>query len=171
MNDLKEADALFSEFTFPTHIYFFTEDTSNFQEAHDLLISLGLIPKPLNGNARPLEERTCKLYLPWEQEDCCVLPVHGREHMAESEAYGWGLYRVCFRGPKSQDELENHFKKNKIQINVDFKYCWRNTPKECFFENSIPPNDPMKKDIIQVYNILKPTAIVDYLGEPINFPY
>lgn len=162
---------LYSEFPFPVFVNLLTDDTSKFREARDLLISLGLIPKPISGHARPLEQRTQDLYLPWEQENCCVLPVPGREYMAESEVYGFGIYRACFRGPKTQEELENHFKKHGIQILVDFKYCFRHTPKECFVENSVPPNDPMKKHVIQVYDILKPTAVVDQSGNPIDFPY
>ncbi|MFH1072531.1 MAG: hypothetical protein V1743_03825 [Nanoarchaeota archaeon] len=169
MND--EVAVSLSEFPFPLVVNLFTKDTSQFQKARDVLVSLGLIPKPLAGYARPLEERTRNAHLPWEQEECCVLPVSGMEYLAETEFYGWGIYRAVFRGPVVATAQSRRFGIENTHPHVEFKYCIRHTPRKYFIERSIPPNDPMKEHIRKAYELLQPTSVVDQLAQPISCPY
>ena len=139
----------------PVHhaVHLLTENESQFPVAHQKLIELGLIPKPFLGPSRPLSDIKSNPNIGWEREDCCVLPVPGKEKWAETEHSGWGIYRVVFRKAAF----------GTLPM-VGFKYCFRSTPGEDFQEHRVLEKDPMKEHVQQAIKILNPSSIVDLNG-------
>ncbi|OGJ45915.1 hypothetical protein A2272_04010 [Candidatus Peregrinibacteria bacterium RIFOXYA12_FULL_33_12] len=158
-----ELEWLPEELPFPMKVNIFTQDTSKFAEAHAKLLELGLIPKPLRANSRPLEEIRQTPNLGWQRENCLVLPVPGKEHMASTDANGWGIYRVVF---KKGNEGSQYTSSNSPL--VEFKYCLKSTPGEDFIRNNVLTTNPMGKHLRQLLQILNPTEIIDEMGNPLN---
>src|SRR3989339_526752 len=142
----------------PLEVWLFTNDTSKFAEAYEALLKLGLIPKPLKGFSRPLEEIKKEPNIGWQKENCLVLPVPGKEHKAPTDVYGWGIYRVVFREGRPDINM---------LPSIGLKYCFRHTPKEDFVTNRVLENVPREQHLKQLLQILNPTNIVDQSGEPL----
>lgn len=147
---------------FPKQLYLFTEDTSKFQEARDLLVEMGLIPKPICDMARPLDERI-KESLPWQVEGCCVLPVPGRENLAETNYNGWGIYRVVFKD-RADDPPGFH----PTPFHIDFRYCLKVSDES--HDELVGPN-PMKPHIVKIHDLIQPVVVWNDSAVKIDFPY
>ena len=83
--------------------------------------------------------------------------------MAETEAFGWGIYRVIFL----EGITGRQHSPDRLPL-VDFKYCFRHTPGEDFERNHVLETDPMGKHLRQILQILNPASIVDQMGEPLK---
>lgn len=148
---------------FPMGVNFFTRDTLKFAEAHAKLLDLGLIPKPLHGYSRSLDDIRQTPNIGWKRENCLIQPVPGKEHMAPTEGIGWGIYRVVFReGNEGIDYIPSR------PPLVDFKYCFTHTPGEDFIKNRVLETNPMGQHIRQLLQILNPTKIVDLRNKPLT---
>ncbi|OGJ45945.1 hypothetical protein A2272_02960 [Candidatus Peregrinibacteria bacterium RIFOXYA12_FULL_33_12] len=146
---------------FPMVVDIFTQDTSKFAEVYAKLLELGLIPKPLIGEARSIAEIRRAPNIGWQMENCLVLPVPGKEYMVSErdieEGTGWGIYRAVFR-----DATRNRtMGRADIPPSLEFKYCLRYTPKSDLLDNRVLETDPMGHHIRQLLQILNPTKIVE----------
>jgi len=150
---------------FPWRVFLVTQETTKFQEAHDLLVSFGLIPKPQRDYARSLEERTRKP-LSWRIENYCILPILGREHLAETHSDGWGIYRVRF-GYSDLDNPDDWNHQSGPNY-IDFKHHVRSMNLEEATKLVLETN-PMREPLLGVIDLVKPTSIVDHYGEEINY--
>jgi len=147
-----EMQKLPEQLPFPTIVNIFIRDTSKFPEAYEILLKLGLIPKPLSSNARLLEDIRQTPNIGWKKERCLVMPVPGKENMIPTHGDGWGIYRVVFREKIEADE----YTEGKSP-SLDFKYCLRSTPENDFIKHNVIKINPMGR-----------LKIVDQNGEPLE---
>ena len=165
-DDRSRATLTYRDLSFPVQMFLMTEDTSKFQDVHDMLVHSGLIPKSVYAHARPLEERINNP-LPWQEESCCVLAIPGREHLAETETNGWGIYRVTFKGP-----IEKQFPQHipSIESHIEFKYFLKGLPEQ-YLQYLVVNENPMRELAKRVYDLVQPKNILINGGYEIPFPY
>jgi hypothetical protein len=137
-----------------------TEDTSGFQDAYDFLISQGLIPKRGCGVTRSPGEIISEP-LGWQVEDCCTLPVPGKEGLGMTAYDGWGIYRAIFSAPFL--DLDKPF------ADVNFRYFYIGTDREDFVANRVFERNPMAQHIKEVIRILRPFKVEDHERNLLDF--
>ncbi len=136
-----------------------------FDEVYEILLSLGAIPKPFNKNSRSLDEIAKHPNLGWQVENCLVLPIPGKQHMAPVAASGWGIYRVVFWGKVMQF---GNIVPPQLPL-ISFKYCMRNTDFDEFVKHGVFENDPMREHIRLILPFLQVSKFMDSGGDDIDF--
>lgn len=151
---------------FPDLLYLITEDTSRFQEAHNILRAFGLIPLKMYETARSIEDKV-KFSLPWQEENCCIKSIPGRENIGVNSTWDnlrWGLYRAVFRFDARSKRVDDTVPQ------IQFKYFLQHLPEK-HLQDLVINENPMRPVVKAVYDLIEPVRVLDFIGNEIDFPY